>query len=132
MPPCNPEQISHSDWRLAGIKLLHSAVWALLAGCVLALPVVAFLRQFRWALILTVIIVCECAVLAVNRRRCPLTDLAARFTDDRADNFDIYLPNWLARYNKVIFGTLFVVNALDVLRLWFVTNHLLGRSSGVG
>jgi hypothetical protein len=23
---------------------------------------------------------------------------------DRADNFDIYLPVWLARHNKVIFG----------------------------
>jgi hypothetical protein len=47
-----------------------------------------------------------------------LTNWAARFTDDRADNFDIYLPNWLARYNKVIFGTLFAVNELIVLWRW--------------
>jgi hypothetical protein len=29
--------------------------------------------------------------------RCPLTGIAARYTDDRRDNFDIYLPPWLAR-----------------------------------
>jgi hypothetical protein len=60
----------------------------------------------------------ECAVLAVNRGRCPLTDLASRYTEERTDNFDIYLPLWLARRNKAIFGTLFVVGELFVLGLW--------------
>jgi hypothetical protein len=113
-------QTFHPDCRLTAIKFLHTAVWALLASSILALPVVAFVRQFGWALILTVIIICECGVLAANRGRCPLTDVAARFTDDRADNFDIYLPNWLARYNKAIFGTLFAVNELIVLWRWLV------------
>ena len=44
--------------------------------------------------------------------------MAARYTDDRASNFDIYLPNWLASHNKAIFGTLFVVNELIVLWCW--------------
>jgi hypothetical protein len=77
------------------------------------------MRHFGWALIFTVIILSECAVLAINGGRCPLTDWAARFTDDRADNFDIYLPNWVARHNKAIFGTLFAVNEVVVLWLWF-------------
>ncbi len=103
---------------LVAIKLLHTAVWALLAGCILALPTTGLLHLFDWAIILTVIIVVECAVLALNKGRCPLTNLAARFTEDRADNFDIYLPNWVARHNKAIFGTLFVVNELIVLWFW--------------
>jgi hypothetical protein len=49
--------------------------------------------------------------------RCPLTPLAARYTDDRSDNFDIYLPLWLARYNKQIFGPLFLVATLFAI-LW--------------
>ncbi len=49
---------------------------------------------------------------------CPLSDLAARFTDSHADNFDIYLPNWLAQYNKVIFGVLFIAGELVVLGYW--------------
>ena len=60
----------------------------------------------------------ECAILAVNRFRCPLTDLAGRYTEQRADNFDIYLPLWLARRNKLIFGALFGVGELLVLGLW--------------
>lgn len=103
---------------LVAIKLLHTAVWALLAGCILALPVAPLLHRFDWAIILTVIILAECGVLALNQGRCPLTDLAARLTEDRADNFDIYLPNWVARHNKAIFGTLFVVNELIVLWFW--------------
>jgi hypothetical protein len=54
----------------------------------------------------------------LNRRRCPLTGLAAHYTSDRGDAFDIYLPNWLARHNQAIFGTLFVVNELIVLWRW--------------
>lgn len=106
------------DSRLTAIKLLHTVVWAFMAGCIFALPLLAFTRQFRWALILTVVILFECAVLAVNRGRCPMTDYAARFTDNRADNFDIYLPNWLAQHNKAIFGTMFVVNEVVVVWRW--------------
>jgi hypothetical protein len=91
-----------------------------MAGSILALPLAAFTRHFRWALILTVVIVCECAVLTANHGRCPLTDWAARFTEDRAANFDIYLPEWLARNNKAMFGTLFAVNELIVLWRWLV------------
>lgn len=100
---------------LVAIKLLHTTVWGLLVGCILALPITALVRRFDWAIILTMIILAECGVLALNRGQCPLTGLAARFTADRADNFDIYLPNWVAGHNKVIFGALFVVNELFVL-----------------
>jgi len=103
---------------LVGIKLLHTAIWVFFAGCILAIPVAGARLQFGWAAALTGLVLIECAVLAVNRGRCPLTDLAARYTDERADNFDIYLPLWLARRNKSIFGTLFVVGALFALLRW--------------
>jgi hypothetical protein len=32
--------------------------------------------------------------------------VAARYTDDRRDNFDIYRPLWLARPHKPVFGWL--------------------------
>ena len=103
---------------LIAIKLLHTIVWALLAGCILALPVVAARRRFRWVAMLSVIILGECALIGLNHGRCPLTDVAARLTDSRTDNFDIYLPQWFARYNKTIFGTLFVLNEAFALWRW--------------
>ena len=59
-------------------------------------------------------------LLALNRGRCPLTDLAGRYTEDRTDNFDIYLPIWLARHNKIIFGTLFAMGELFLLGRWLI------------
>jgi hypothetical protein len=44
--------------------------------------------------------------------RCPLTDVAARYTTARQDNFDIFLPLWLARWNKVVFGSLYAIGIL--------------------
>jgi hypothetical protein len=46
----------------------------------------------------------------------------ARHTEQRSANFDIYLPLWLARYNKAIFGTLFVAGGLFVLARWWTSN----------
>jgi hypothetical protein len=112
---------------LTAIKLLHTLIWAFLAASILALPVVGIMRRFRWAAILTGLVLLECGVLALNGNRCPLSDLAARFTNDRANNFDIYLPNWLAQHNKVIFGALFVAGELVALGCWL--NQWLATSS---
>ncbi len=90
------------------VKLLHTVVWALLVACILAIPVAALAGRMRLASVLTVIVLGECAILAVNHMRCPLTDVAARYTPDRGDAFDIYLPPWLARHNKQVFGTAFL------------------------
>lgn len=103
---------------LTAIKLLHTLIWAVLASTILTLPILAILRRFRWAVILTIVVLVECCVLAVNGGRCPLTDLAARYTLDRGPNFDIYLPAWLAEHNKVIFGSLFVFGELIFLWCW--------------
>jgi hypothetical protein len=103
---------------LTAIKLLHTVIWAFLAGCILVLPVVGVLRRFRWAAILTIIVLLECGLLVVNGGRCPLSDVAARYTADRGSNFDIYLPGWLAEHNKVVFGWLFVAGELVVIGNW--------------
>jgi hypothetical protein len=100
---------------LRAIKLVHTTVWAFFAAAILAIPVAALMEQLRLATVLIAIVSVECLVLAANRMRCPLTAVAARYTDDRRDNFDIYLPLWLARYNKHIFGTLFAAGILVTL-----------------
>ena len=103
---------------LTAVKLLHTAIWAFLAAIIFVLPISGVLRRFRWSAILTAVVLLECGALAVNRGKCPLTNLAARFTADRADNFDIFLPNWLARNNKLIFGIIFVAGELIVFGCW--------------
>ncbi len=89
---------------LVTIKLLHTAVWLFFAGCIAAIPVAGARGHYRWAAVLTGLVLVECSVLAANRGVCPLTNVAAHYTEQRTPNFDIYLPVWLARYNKTIFG----------------------------
>ena len=97
------------------VKTAHTAIWAFFAACILAIPVFVFIGRPGIVLTLIAVVSVEVIVILVNRWRCPLTDVAARYTDDRRDNFDIYLPLWLARYNKVIFGTLFLASVLYAL-----------------
>ena len=93
--------------RLRTVKLLHTAVWGLFAGCVVAIPWLSWQGRFGTAAVLAMIVLGEVVVLWYHGWRCPLTAVAARYTDDRRANFDIYLPEWLARYNKQIFGPLY-------------------------
>jgi len=108
----------HARDALVVVRVVHTVVWAFLASCILLIPVLAVAERLRFALVLTAIVVCEVAVLAVNRMRCPLTDVAAMYTDERGDNFDIYLPRWLARNNKRVFGTLFLAGEAVLVWCW--------------
>ena len=101
-----------SAFSLRAIRLLHTVVWALLVAVIIAIPITAWRGQYGLFALMTGIILVEVAVLVTNGYRCPLTNVAARYTDDRSDNFDIYLPLTIARYNKQIFGTLFVAGVL--------------------
>lgn len=100
------------------IKLIHTLVWALFAGAIIAIPVAAWQRRFAWVVILTAVVLVEVVILALNRLRCPLTSVAARYTADRRNNFDIYLPLWLATWNKQIFGTLFMASLAFAFIRW--------------
>jgi hypothetical protein len=47
--------------------------------------------------------------------------MAERYTANRSDNFDIFLPVWLARNNKLIFGSLFAVSEVLLLVRWLAS-----------
>ncbi|MBP6773429.1 MAG: hypothetical protein KA154_10555 [Gemmatimonadaceae bacterium] len=104
--------------RLRRVKTLHTIVWAFFALCVVGILVAAARRALGVAAVLIGLVALETLVLAFNHWRCPLTDVAARYTDARHDDFDIYLPLWLARYNKHIFGALYAVGIVWTVLLW--------------
>ncbi|MES2319357.1 MAG: hypothetical protein V4631_17905 [Pseudomonadota bacterium] len=104
--------------KLRLVKVVHTLAWAFFAGCIVAIPVLAACGQFRLAWWAIGIVALEVLVLAANGMVCPLTAVAARYTDERAANFDIYLPRWLARWNKHIFGSLYVLGILLTLLLF--------------
>lgn len=103
------------------IRWVHTIVWAFFASAVLAIPVAAWQGRFTLLLWLTGIVLIEVIVLVVNQFRCPLTGVAARYTSERQPNFDIYLPSWLAKYNKEIFGSIFVAGLVLGLVRWLTS-----------
>jgi len=50
----------------------------------------------------------EIIVLLIFKMSCPLTLIARKYSNSTKDNFDIYLPNWLAKWNKLIY-TIFLL-----------------------
>lgn len=116
--PSTPPEPTAAAPALKAVKLLHTVAWAFFAGCIVALPLASWRGLHAAAAWLAAIVAVEVAILALNAWSCPLTAVAARYTDDRRDNFDIYLPLWLARHNKRLFGGLYVVGILFALVNW--------------
>lgn len=96
---------------LVTVKLLHTVIWAFFVACIVGAPLAAYRGHFTWAAALIGLVALEALVLLFNRWACPLTAVAHRYTDDRDDNADIYLPRWLARHNKTIFTPLYLLGA---------------------
>jgi hypothetical protein len=104
--------------RLRAVRLLHTAVWAAFVASIVAIPWLTWQGRLGAAAVLAVIVLGEVVVLWLNRWSCPLTAIAARYTTDRRANFDIYLPEWLARYNKQIFGPLYAIGVAYLVAMY--------------
>ena len=100
---------------LFSIKLTHTVIWLFMVaviGYVLYCGLADKVNVCTWIAI--GLVVAEGLVLLVFGGRCPLTIIARKYSSLDRDNFDIFLPNWLARYNKVIFSTVYVVGLIVV------------------
>ncbi|MEZ4962120.1 MAG: hypothetical protein R2830_19995 [Saprospiraceae bacterium] len=105
--------------KLILIKLLHTAIWAVMTAAIFHILYAGISGNISTLTFVAIgLITLEVITLFMNKMVCPLTPIARRYSDSDSANFDIYLPEWLARYNKAIFGTLLAVGtALVVWRL---------------
>jgi hypothetical protein len=71
-----------------------------------------------WLWIGYALIVLEGIILLIFKFFCPLTIIARKYSDSPKENFDIYLPNWLAKYNKLIYsGIMVIITILTIYRI---------------
>ena len=107
--------------KLFAIKLVHTVIWlffVLVIFYILYSGITDQVSSFTYIAIGLVIV--EGIVLLLFKMFCPLTVVARKYSTSKKDNFDIFLPNWLARYNKIIFTTIYLIGVLIVLiRIWF-------------
>jgi len=102
--------------KLRAIKSLHSLIWIFMVSVifyVLYSGIFDKVNIYTWICIF--IIILEGMVLMAFKMSCPLTVLARKYSDSTNHNFDIYLPEWLAQYNKQIFTTIYVIGLSIVM-----------------
>lgn len=102
--------------QLLAVKLIHSIIWLILATTTFYILYSGLFNRitvYTWIAIAT--IVGEGIILLIFKWKCPLTVVARRYSDSQKDNFDIFLPEWLARQNKTIFTIIFLTGVLLVV-----------------
>lgn len=105
--------------KLVIIKTIHTLVWFFFNLVIFyMLYAVIVNKPDKWLWIGYGLFVLEGMTLWVFKCFCPLTVLARRYSGSTRANFDIYLPNWLAKYNKAIYTSILgVIIILTVYRL---------------
>jgi len=103
--------------RLTLIKLVHTLVWLFFNVVIFYLFYAVVTGKIdKWVWICLSLIALETVILVLSKMICPLTVMARKYSDSTKDNFDIYLPVWLARYNKLIYT---VIVAIIIIILFF-------------
>jgi hypothetical protein len=101
---------------LTFLKTVHTIIWIVMAIANVTAFYWAFVGSFNtWFVVSVTLLGSEIVVIAVNSWHCPLTDVMAKYTMDRKANFDIYLPEWLARNNIKGFSLLIALEIMIVL-----------------
>lgn len=91
------------------IKTIHTFIWAIMMAAIIYIVYCGLTNRFDLLLWLSIVlIILEGAVLLIFNWNCPLTLIVKKYTKNRKDNFDIYLPIFIAKHTKMIFSALFV------------------------
>ncbi len=96
--------------KLTAIKIIHTLIWIFFNIVLFYLYYAVISNKIdRYVWIGLSLFVLEGLVLLIFNKQCPLTILARRYSNSNQHNFDIYLPNWIAKYNKLIYTILLLV-----------------------
>ena len=105
------------ETKLMLIKAIHTLVW-IFFNIVIFYMLYAVLADKidKWLWICFGLVILEGLTLLLFKFFCPLTIMARKYSDSTRDNFDIYLPNWLARYTKLIYTS--IVGVIIVILIY--------------
>jgi hypothetical protein len=102
--------------KLVTIKIIHTIIWLFFNVVLFYMAYAVIVNKIdKYVWIGIALILGEGIVLVVFNKICPLTIIARKYSDSNKDNFDIYLPNWLAKYNKLIYTSFFIIILFGIL-----------------
>jgi hypothetical protein len=95
------------------IKLLHTIIWLFFNVVIFYLLYAVIINKIDiWVWICIGLVALEVITLLAFKWFCPLTVWARKYSDSPKNNFDIYLPERLAKYNKLIYGCIVVLSII--------------------
>ena len=96
--------------KLTNIKITHSVIWVFFNFVIFYMLYAAIENKLDWKLWAGYgLILLEGIVLLIFNKMCPLTIMARKYSQSPKYNFDIYLPEWLARYNKQVYTIIVII-----------------------
>lgn len=96
--------------KLVLVKFLHTLIWVFYSVVIFYMLYAVIIGKIdRWLWIGYGLVGIECITLLSFNFSCPLTIIARRYSNSTKDNFDIYLPNWLAKNNKLIYCIIMII-----------------------
>ncbi len=102
--------------KLISIKVLHTAIWIFFNVVIFYLLYAVISNQINfWVWICLGLIAIEGLILLIFKNVCPVTIVAKKYSDSDKDNFDIYLPNWLAKYTQLIYSSIVFIAIVILL-----------------
>jgi hypothetical protein len=102
--------------KLTLIKIIHTLIWIFYNVVIFYLLYAVIAGKIdKWIWIGLGIFLFEAIILLIFKMKCPLTIIARRYSDSDKDNFDIYIPNWVARHNKMIYFFILVIIILILI-----------------
>lgn len=102
--------------KLLLIKIIHTIIWLFYNLVIFYLLYAVIINKIdHWVWICIGLVVLEGLVLLTFKMFCPLTVIARKFSNSSKNNFDIFLPNWLAKYNKIIYTSIFGIAIVILL-----------------
>ena len=107
--------------KLFWLKVIHSLIWLFFVSIILYIlysGITGRITGFTWIAISLVLV--EGFVLLLFKMFCPVTIIARKYSDSKKANFDIFLPEWLAKYNKEIFTSIYMIGVVLVLLRYFL------------
>jgi hypothetical protein len=102
--------------KLTIVKMVHTSVWIFFNLVIFYLLYAVIIDKIdKWIWLCLSLIFLEALVLVVFKNICPITKVARKYSDSGRANFDIYLPNWLAKYNKEIYSGIVLISMLILI-----------------
>jgi len=102
--------------KLILVKTVHTLVWIFFNVVIFYfLYAVIVDKVDKWVWICLGLILLEGLILLVFGNICPITIVARNYSQSAKANFDIYLPNWLAKYNKQIYSAIVIIGVVILL-----------------